>query len=226
MVEVIPGFIMSVCGILTVVFLPRASKLKGQYEKELFVYRNTAYITIVVLCFCVPIMLCANELIILYLGRQYLYLSKWFRLGCLTMVFNLHTVVCNSLVMTTGRLKQITIFTLIACIFSILINIALISLLGVGSAVIGYFIYVLSIVLFNYIYTYRKIILLDSRKLFLKFYLSALPGLMIFIIIILASNIFISAEIEYSGLFLFVIILIKCFFGLVVIFSRWCILEL
>lgn len=168
-IEVFPIFILSIGGMLTSILLPKASTIissNNNVAKEIFVYKGTRLTTILCACLCFPVILSAPELLQLYVGAEYVHLSFWLQLWCFTFVFSLHTTPCNSLILAQGKIKPLVVITIVACVISIFLNIFMCQYIGVGSAIIAYFIYVLMVMSFNYIYYYSKILLISRSIVF------------------------------------------------------------
>jgi len=185
-IEVFPMFIASVGGMLTSILLPKSSNIIAKNDtkgKDKFAYEGTRLTSILTILLCMPVALCANELLTLYVGEAYSHLAVWLQIWCFTMLINLHTTPCNSLILATGKTKPIVLVTAISCILSIIINILLSSSMGVGSAVIGFFIYVLIIVTFNYAYYYKNTLKLEFAPLVLAFMKPALLGSLCYAIV-------------------------------------------
>ncbi len=173
MIEVFPVFILSVGGILTNILLPRAAEVitkKDQSGLDNIAYNGTVITTILANILCVPFVLCSKEIISVYIGSQYIYLSKWMIIWSLTILIQIHTTPCNSLILAKGKTLFLVVTTAIACIISICINALLCNKIGVGSAVLGYFIYVLIVISANYLFFYSKLLGLNRVKLSCAFF--------------------------------------------------------
>ena len=57
---------------------------------ERIAYEGTKYTSILVALLCFPIMLSARELLMLYVGVEYSYLSPWLFLWVFTLTLSLH----------------------------------------------------------------------------------------------------------------------------------------
>lgn len=204
-VEVFPIFIISIGGMLISIFLPKASKYILNKDKngiENFAYRGTLYTSILISILCFPIVLVSRELITLYVGEEYQHLYIWLSIWIFTLIIFLHNSPVASLVLATGRTKVLVYSSAIACIVSIVLNAILCPLLGVGSAVIGYLMYILIQMSFYYFYFNNRILGLDSCKIFKSFILPTVTGLMVFVLVYICS--FISFESVYFS------IIVKC----------------
>lgn len=167
--EVFPLFIISIGGMLVSVFLPKTSRAiqngdKGSIEK--MAYLGTKYTSILVSVLCFPVMLSAQELLSLYVGAEYSHLTVWLFLWVFTLTLSLHNSPVSSLVLATGKTKMLVYSTAIASVISIILNALLANVFGVGSAVIGYLVYIIIQVLFYYLYFNNKVLGLKSLRVF------------------------------------------------------------
>lgn len=170
--EVIPMLIIMIGGTFSSIFLPKTSELisQGQNEKiQDFAYKWTSLTSILANILCIPFIYSAKETITAYVGNEYSNLSCWLILWCITTLIQIHTTPGNSLILAYGKTNQLVLTSAIACIISIVINASLCKIYGVGSAVIGYFIYVSTVIGLYYTFYYKKIIHLNRKKMFLCF---------------------------------------------------------
>jgi O-antigen/teichoic acid export membrane protein len=184
--ETITLFIISIGGMFISIFLPKTSKLLLENDKEKvakFAYESTLNMSIIVVILSMPFILNAREIISVYVGRNYLYLTKWLILWLVTILCYLHNSPVASLVLSTGKTKMLVYSSAIACIVSIIINSIFCTQLGAGSAVIGYSVYILIQMTFYYFYFNNKILGLNSYKVFKSFIIPTLLGFMVVIIV-------------------------------------------
>ena len=182
-IEVIPLFIIVVGGTLTGIFLPKSSELiaqKNQDEIEKFAYKGTTITTILANILCIPFILGAKQIISAYVGIEYQYLYIWLILWCVTVLIQIHTTPGNSLILAYGKTKVLVYISATSCIISMIINALLCKHYGVGSAVIGYFIYVIIVIGSYYVAYYRKILKLNRQKIFIAFIKPTLFSLIAF----------------------------------------------
>lgn len=171
-VEVIPSFIITVGGALSAIFLPKTAGLVASGEKkevDNFAYKGTLATSVLTNVLCFPFILSANEILTAYVGREYAYLSKWLVVWCITVLIQIHTTPGNAIVLAYGKTKVLVIATAISCLGSIVINAILSMILGVGSAVVGYFIYVVCIIGSYYLYHYKYLLKLSRKKMLCSF---------------------------------------------------------
>lgn len=193
-IEVIPQLIIMIGGTFSGIFLPKTSEMVARNDvnaMQTFAYKWTTYTTIIIAILSFPFILCSSEVLSAYVGSEYSYLSKWLIIWCLTVVVQMHTTPGNALVLAHGKTKPLVIVTSIACLFSMLLNIYLCKYFDVGSAIIAYFIYTLTIIGLYYISFYKKLLGLNRWKLFKCF---AKPTSIAFIILIIVYNIPISTN--------------------------------
>lgn len=173
-IEVVPQLIIMIGGTLSGIFLPHTSELVAQRNQqgiETFAYKWTTWTSILANMLSVPFIFCASEVLSAYVGSEYAGLSHWMTIWCLTVLVQIHTTPSNALVLAYGHTKPLVVTSALACIASMVINAMLSSHYGVGSAVIGYFIYVILVIGSYYAVYYKKIIGLSRWKMFQCFLL-------------------------------------------------------
>ena len=116
-----------------------------------------------------PFMVGAKEILSAYVGAEYGYLSVWLLLWCVTVLFQIHTTPGNSLILAYGKTKVLVYTSAFACVLSMVINAFLCRYYGVGSAVIGYFVYVLIVIGSYYVAYYRRLLHLSCGKMLTSF---------------------------------------------------------
>lgn len=186
--ETITVFIISIGGMFTTIFMPKTSKLLLENSKEKiadFAYEATLYTSIICILLCVPMMMCANEVLTLYVGDAYSHLVLWLNVWIVTILLYLHNSPVASLVLATGKTRMLVYSSAIACLSSLTINVLLAKNLGVGSAVVGYLLYIIIQMLFYYLYFTRKILGLNSFSVFKSFIKPTSMGLATAYIVIL-----------------------------------------
>lgn len=201
--EVFPVFIISIGGMLISILLPKTSKAIQSNDRrtiEKLAYTGTKYTSILVAILCFPIMLNTKDLLNIYVGESYTQLGNWLILWIFTVILFLHNTPIASLVLATGKTKILVVSSAISCIISILINALLTKRFGVGSAVIGYFVYIIIQMSFYYLYFNKKVLRLVSLSVFKSFIIPILIGLVSF---------FISYPVNFDYLPVIISILIK-----------------
>ena len=166
------------------IFLPKTSRAIQNNDRaavERMAYEGTKYTSILVAVLCFPVMLSAKELLMLYVGPEYVHLALWLFLWVFTLTLSLHNSPVSSLVLATGKTKMLVFSTAIASAISIVINALLTSKYGVGSAVIGYLTYIIIQVSFYYLYFNSKVLGLKSMRVFKSFIIPTCLGLVCFV---------------------------------------------
>ncbi|MCI0922717.1 lipopolysaccharide biosynthesis protein, partial [Sphingobacterium rhinopitheci] len=199
--ETITAFIISMGSMSTSIFLPKTSSLIQNCDVEKineFAYVGTRYTSIFTCLICFPFILCGKEILSLYVGIEYEHLYYWLVLWVITIVLFLHNGPAASLVLATRKTRMLVFSSAIACVISIVVNSYLAPYFSVGSAVIGYAIYVVIQMMFYYFYFNNRILKLNSFKVFKAFlYPTFLASVIYF-----AVNIF---EFNFQNLYLVVI---------------------
>lgn len=171
-VQVIPAFIITFCGTFTSIFLPKSSEMiikSAKSEIQEYVNTWTTRTTILVCVMCFPFIVGAQEILGAYVGPDYSYLGVWLQLWCLFLVLQMHSTPAFSFVLAHGKTKVLVYSTAFACILSICINAALCQLIPVGSAIIGYVVYMLCLIGVYYHYMYKHYLDLDRMPIFTAF---------------------------------------------------------
>ncbi|MEP6584173.1 MAG: hypothetical protein ABJA90_07890 [Ginsengibacter sp.] len=180
-IEVFPIFIISIGAMIITILLPITTKLVQQKQHEKIAemaYKGTGITSILVCVLCFPIMINSRDILTLYVGEKYGFLAPWLSLWVFTIILFLHNSPVASLVLSTGKTKMLVYSSAIACVTSIIINAFMAKAYGVGSAVLGYLIYIVIQMSFYYLYFNTKILNLESIKVFKAF---AIPTLIAFI---------------------------------------------
>lgn len=209
-IEVFPIFIYSIGGLLTMILLPKASKFVYQNNVgkiQQLAYDGTTYSSILVSVLCFPIILCSKEIITLYVGVQYNYLSQWLSLWCFIIIIFLHNTPIASLVLATGKTRMLIVSSSISCIISIIINALLCEKFGVGSAIIGFGIYIIIQMSFYYFYFNSKVLNLSSLSVFKSFIKPIVLASILFIVINLI-------KINYQNMILISVLKVIIWLGL------------
>lgn len=186
-IEVIPAFLITIGGTFSSIFLPKASEMLVRKEQKAiseFAYSWTKKTSILANILCVPFILSANEVLCAYVGIQFSYLSSWLIIWLLTVLVQIHTTPCNSLLLAYGKMSPLLISSGIACAISMLINILLADQCGAGSAVIGYFVYVIIVMGLYYGVYYKTIIKLSRMKMLKSFFIPTFMAFAVFFVIL------------------------------------------
>ncbi len=178
-VEVIPSFIIMLCGSFMSIFLPKTSEMlirNDHNEITAFVRKWTTFITIIVCVLCFPFIVSNDTIISAYVGSSYAHLGKWMALWCVFLIIQLHSTPAFSLVVSNGKTKVLVWSTGFACILSMIINAALCKIVPVGSAVIGYSTYMIVLIFVYYLYFYKKYLNLNRWLLIKAFLVPVIPA--------------------------------------------------
>ena len=185
-IEVIPAFIIMIGGTFSGIFLPRTSEMVAKKDQKVisdFAYSWTKKTSILANILCIPFILSVSEVLSAYVGKQFSYLSQWLVIWLLTVLLQIHTTPCHSLFLAYGKTSPMLISSGIACVISMFVNILLAKQYGVGSAVFGYFIYVVIVVGLYYGVYYSKIIKLKRLEMLRSFFVPTLLAFLVFLII-------------------------------------------
>lgn len=180
-VELIPAFLIVICGMFSSIFLPRTSSIVARGDnQELIDFANkwTLRTSLLANLLCVPFILCASEVLYAYVGPDYNQLAIWLAVWCFTVILQIHTTPGNAIVLAHGKTKPLVVVTFFACMLSIGVNIVLVPYLGLGAAVLSYLLYVLIIIAQYYLYYYTNILHLHSLKMFKNFIIPTLLALL------------------------------------------------
>lgn len=181
-IEVIPQFIIMICGTFLSIFLPKTTEIytKGnQNEISGFIKKWTSLTTALVCCLCFPFVVSANEILAAYVGDGYSYLNKWLIVWCLLLILQLHSTPAYSMLMAKGKTKMLVFFTAIASVVSVVVNALFCKPVPVGSAVIGYATYMVSLVILYYLFFYKRYLNISRRMVAAEFLKPFLLGILI-----------------------------------------------
>lgn len=171
-VEVIPQFIITVCGSFIGIFLPKSSQMMIKNDKnEIQQYVNnwTTKTTILVCVLCFPFIVAASEILCAYVGPDYKSLGTWLQLWCLFLIVQMHSTPAFSFVLANGKTRILVIATAIACVISMIVNVTLCRIVPVGSAIIGYVVYMLCLIGVYYLILYKRYLELKRLPIFISF---------------------------------------------------------
>ena len=150
------------------VILPSASKvvaLGNRAAQDKIAYDGTKYITIALCLCCFGIMSVSKELLVLYVGESYLYLSFWLDVWLLTTLVA-HNQAISSLILSGSDIRAITYSTIVASVVGLLFCWFLIPHYKVGGTVIAYGVYGFIQIMFYYFYYWPKKMGINSFRIF------------------------------------------------------------
>ena len=164
------GIVLMLGGAFVGVILPSASKVVASGDKKAqdrIAYKGTKYISIT-LCFCCFGMISiVPELLTVYVGADFLYLTFWLDLWLLSTLAA-HNQAVSSLILAGSDIRPITYSTLVASAVGLLLCWFLIPVYDVGGTVIGFLAYSLIQILFYYLYYWPNVMKLSSKLIFTK----------------------------------------------------------
>ncbi|MEI6865488.1 oligosaccharide flippase family protein [Flavicella sp.] len=224
--ETISIFIISIGGMFITIFLPKTSKLilvNNQIEIQKFAYSTTKYTSFICCLLCFPLLLNSENLILLYVGVEYVNLSFWLNIWIITILFFLHNTPIASLVLSTGKTKMLVYSSGVACVVSLVVNSMFVEEFGAGSAVFGYSIYILIQMSFYYLYFNSKVLGLNSLLVFKSFVIPSFIGFCSLFLLI-----FLDFEFEntYVTIFIKSLVWYFVFFILILLFRVFTFSEL
>ena len=111
----------------------------------------------------------ANEILSAYVGNGYSYLNKWLIVWCILLILQLHSTPAYSMLMAKGKTKMLVVYTAIASVISVIVNALLCKSIPVGSAVIGYATYMVSLVVLYYLLFYKRYLNISRRMVAIEF---------------------------------------------------------
>jgi O-antigen/teichoic acid export membrane protein len=155
------------------IILPIATKVKsvGDKDKELRIaYEGTKYISIFISFLIFGFLLVSDDLIILYVGKEYNNLAIWLNIWIITL-FGLHNSGLSGLVLSNNTLRPIVYISAFSTLVSLSAAWFLVEDYKVGGVIIGYSIYVIFQLLFYYFYYYPFVMKYNSSKIFFQSFL-------------------------------------------------------
>lgn len=155
-------------GVFMSTLLPSSAKVVARNDKDAFyrvVYAGTKYVSIVCSFCCFGMMSVGKEIITLYVGDSYLYLLPWFHLWLLCTLAN-HNQAISSLILSGTNLWPITYSTAVSALIALTAAWLLIPEYQVGGTIIAFAIYVITHLLFYYLYYWPYKMKLDSWRIF------------------------------------------------------------
>lgn len=171
--------ILMIGGTFLGVALPSASKavaLSNQAAQDKVAYRGTKYVTIVLAFCCFGMISVSKDVLSLYVGEQYLYLTGWLVLWLLTTILG-HNQAISSLILSGSDIRAITYNTAFSAIIGILVCWFSIPYWHIGGTVAGYGIYCLMQIIFYYFYYWPRKMKINSKRVFTQSFLPyALTG--------------------------------------------------
>ena len=189
----IVSIVMMLGGSFMGVFLPSVTKAVAQKNKEAIdhvTYDGTKYISIL-LCFCsFGVISVAPELINMYVGPSFGYLSIWLVSWLLLLTLS-HNQAISALILAGSDIRAITYSSIIASVLGLIVCWLTIPYYNVGGTVIAYAVYILTQMGFYYFYYWPRKMNIDSWRVF-RF--SYAPYLLIGVVLSLGCHYFLNVS--------------------------------
>ena len=173
-IESIANIIVLMSGSFLGILLPYATRVRTTGNREAqdkIIYLGTKYLSIFLSYIIFSLILVSNELLILYVGEDYLHLSIWLSIWLISILGD-HTATISSLVLADANIKPLTYYTMASSTTAMILAWFATPYLKVGGVVIAFSSYVIMQTLFLYLYYIPKNLLVNSKKLFLNSFLS------------------------------------------------------
>lgn len=168
----IASIVMMLGGSFMGVFLPSVTKAVAQNNTAAIdhvTYDGTKYISIV-LCFCsFGVISVAPELLNIYVGPSFSYLSIWLVLWLLIMTLS-HNQAISALILAGSDIRAITYSSITAAVLGLLVCWFTIPKYQVGATIIAYAVYMLVQMGFYYFYYWPRKMQINSWKVFSQSY--------------------------------------------------------
>lgn len=208
--EVIPSMIIMIGGVFSSIFLPQTSEMVAKGNQEAiskFSYKWTVLTTIIANVLCFPFIIGASEILGAYVGSEYTNLSIWLIIWIVCILCQIHSTPNNALILAYGKTKVMVYISGIACVVSMIINAVFAKSLGVGSAIVGYAIYIAINLTSYYFYYYKKVLHISICSILYSFLCPTLWGILSFCIVFLLCrnfilDIFVMERLNYIFVFL------------------------
>ena len=164
----IVGLCTSVCSVFITTLLPSSSKVMANNDTEAYykiAYQGTKYI-MAFMVFCVFGMMCIDkDLLVLYVGEEYLYLVKWLNVLICILLTN-HILAISSLILGGTNIKPLARMTAVSAVLAIATGWFAIPHLQVGGVALSAIVYNVCQMLFYYLYFWPKVMKINSWKIF------------------------------------------------------------
>lgn len=157
-------------GAFTQVLLPFVTKLAVNNDRvnlERVIYQGSKYVNILLTILVFSIIVSCAQLLHLYVGDDFVGISKWLVLWLLMLLLS-HRNVMTSIVFSQKNLKIVAIMGCVAAVVATLLYYLLIPRFGVGGVVIGYLAHELIHTLFYYFYYFPKILYFKTPLFLIK----------------------------------------------------------
>ena len=202
------------------VLLPIVTKMTVRQERESIqrmMFSGTKYVAILLSVIVFLLIINIDDLFKLYVGEEYVSLSKWMILWLLTLLLS-HRNVMTSLVFTEKRIKSVAIMGAVAMCLALACYFIFIPIYGVGGVVIGFAAHELTHTLFYYFYFLPRKFKINTWEVFAK---GVLPVWLVLGIVCILVNYAFNA-VTLSTLMMVIIKTLCC--GIVYLILVWLVL--
>lgn len=211
--------VLMIGGTFLGVALPSASKAvatHNQAAQDKVAYRGTKYVTIILAFCCFGMISVSKDVLSLYVGESYLYLTGWLVLWLLTTLMG-HNQAISSLILAGADIRAITYNTAISAIIGLIVCWFTIPSWHIGGTIVGYGVYGLCQIVFYYVYYWPRKMGIDSKRVFTQSFLPyAVMGA------ILAAALF-YVELPFNHLLSFIVKGIS--FAIVYLIATWALMD-
>lgn len=217
--ELFPQFIIVIGGAFTSILLPKTSEMvvrNDRSEIEMFAYNSTLLTSILTNILCCPLILGGNEILTAFVGDNFYYLYPWMVVWIICVLFQVHSTPSNALILAYGKVRGLVIVSAVACIISMIINATLAKQFDVGSAIIGYFVYIIIVLSSYYMFFYKRILGLKRKKIFFSFLLPTICGFIAIAVVLFLNIDSLEIHIDNKRIVKLVICLFKALSWLIV----------
>lgn len=168
----ISGIITAITGVFLSALLPSSSRIIASNDRvayEKIAYTGTKYL-MAFTGFCVfGLMTVAKDILILYVGESFLNLLPWLYVMLFLMITN-HILCLSSLILGGSDIRPLSRMTAVSSILALASAWIFIPKYDVGGVVIANIVYNMGQTVFYYCYYWPKILLVDSRLIFVKYF--------------------------------------------------------
>ena len=196
--EIIILLVTSLGSILVSIFLPEMiekfnSRKKNYNEFNTYFLSKIKTATFISVFLCIPIGLNSSEILNLFVGEKYSFLSPWLTFWSFILMFNLYNTPGASLLLSIGKFNYYNKYLFLSCVLTLTLSVFAVQAIGVGGVVIGYGFHTFFMMIVFFTKIYKKDFRVSPLNIFyilLKYYLSA------FIISVFVFYVFYNTDIE------------------------------
>lgn len=200
--EIVVALVVALGGILTNIFLPEMLEKQKARESDVSAFESyflqkVEVSCLVAVCLCMPIALCASEIIELFVGAEYKELHGWLALWSIILMFNFYNAPGASLLLSIGEFVFFNKALSYSFIITPILSILLVSNIGFGGAVIAYGLHTLYVCLLYFFRIYKQHFSLSPLKIarvLLRFYF---PAFCIALALYLINGLFVASSLIF-----------------------------